>query len=84
MCQESSKESIVYFILISKNFVVVLISSNKHFFDCYYDKIENPPHHFVWTIHVKYVQNALADFNYFLLKKVNRFLNKVINLMVCL
>ena len=32
---------------------------------------------------LKSVQNGVADFNYFLLLKVNRFLNKVINIMMC-
>ena len=30
-------------------------------------------------LYVKPLQNGLADFNYFLLQKVNRFINKAIN-----
>ena len=30
--------------------VLVLTSSNKHFFVCYYDKFGNPPHRFVWIV----------------------------------
>ena len=33
---------------------------------------------------VKSVQNGVADFNYLLLQKFNRFVSKVINVMVCL
>ena len=32
-----------YFILNREEFVIVLISSNKHFFVCYYDQFGNPP-----------------------------------------
>ena len=38
-----------HFILNSKNFVLVLISGNKHFFVCNYDQFGNPPYRFVWT-----------------------------------
>ena len=33
---------------------------------------------------LKSVQNGVADFDYFLIHKVNRFMNKVINLMLSL
>ena len=33
---------------------------------------------------LKSVQNGVADFDYFLIQKVNRFMNKVINLMLSL
>ena len=42
----------MYFILNSKTFAIVLISSNKRFFVWYYDQFGNLPHHFVWTIRV--------------------------------
>ena len=52
MCQLSNKQppSIIFFILNSKNLVVILISSNKLFFGCYYEELGNALHHFVWTI----------------------------------
>ena len=54
MCQYSSKwlAAIMYFILNSKTFAIVLISSNKRFFVWCYDQFGNLPHHFVWTIRV--------------------------------
>ena len=42
----------MYFILNSKTFAIVLISSNKRFFVWYYDQFGNLPHHFVWTMRV--------------------------------
>ena len=42
----------MYFILNSKTFAIVLISSNERFFVWYYDQFGNLPHHFVWTIRV--------------------------------
>ena len=33
---------------------------------------------------LKSVQNGVADFDYFLIQKVNRLMNKVINLMLSL
>ena len=42
----------MYFILNSKTFAIVLISSNKRFFVWYYDQFGNLPHYFVWTIRV--------------------------------
>ena len=43
-------QSIIYFILKSRNSAVVLISSNKHFLVCSYcsyDQFGNPSHRFV-------------------------------------
>ena len=36
-----------YFILKCKNFARALVSSNKHFFVCYYDQLRNSPNRFV-------------------------------------
>ena len=35
--------SIIFFIIKSKNLLIVLILRNKHFFLCYYDQFGNPP-----------------------------------------
>ena len=36
-----------YFILKCKNFARALVSSNKHFFVCYYDQLRTSPNRFV-------------------------------------
>ena len=49
--QSSNKQppSIIYSILNSKHSVIVLISSNKNFFGCCWNRLGNPPHRLVWT-----------------------------------
>ena len=64
--------SITYFILNSKNFVTVLIFSNKHFFVSYYDQFGNPPHRFLRTIIAYNFRNKIIG-NY----PVNQFKTKV-------
>ena len=65
MYESSDKQppSILYFIVNNKGFVMVLISSNKHFFVFYQKQFGNPPPRFVWTIvetnlSIQFIQSA--------------------------
>ena len=40
---------------------IVLISSNKHSFVCYYDQFGNPPHCFVWTKQQQEVKKEIIN-----------------------